>query len=167
MLVQGNRSSSSQAQVETIESAEVEKDISNAQLVYILFFIGYFTGFATVAALYLATKFNEESKEKPTNDNWVITHFSWQVKCFWDLVKWSSIALGIILFGIVISIFKFMHAPSETGYALYGKIFGTVFNPFLITTVVIGVLIIAISGLWHIYRMIIGFSALRNKSSIE
>ena len=145
------------------DSKEVLRDRDNAQMVYLLFFAGFFTGFAWGASLFLARKFNNDVE----STNWANSHFAWQMKAFWDSTRWSLVGLAIILVGLIVSAVRFWHAPSEMGYAVYGKIFGAVFDPFLVKAAILGVGIWLITALWQIYRMIIGFKALRSGEAMD
>ena len=145
---------------DSIASQKVMSDYANAQLVYFLYFLGYFTGFFTwTAAIYLSFRFNNASYDK----NWASSHFAWQVKLFWDVLKWQIAGLGVIVLGVIVSV---SHS-SHSAYDGATRLFGALADPFFMKAVVVGLAIVLFSGFIQLYRLIIGFAALQRRSRIE
>lgn len=82
----------------------LEPGASNAQLIYILFFLGFVVGITAIVGVILA--YVNRGK---TND-YVETHYTWLIRTFWIGVLFSviSVVLSIVAIGILLGIATFI-----------------------------------------------------------
>lgn len=140
------------------EQAKIKSDKSIAKQIYVLIFLGGITGGVTfIVAMVMAFKNNHP----PGKTNWVHTHFSWQVKAFWDAVIWSGGGFLIVLAGFVLALKSSFKDGLGRGYEVYGQLFGWMFDPVFIRCLMVGGAVIIGAGIWHLVRMIQGYRALQ------
>ena len=72
----------------------------NAQLIYILFFLGFITGITVLVGVVLAYV------NRGKADSYVETHYTWLIRTFWMglLLSFVSALLSIILIGFLLMI---------------------------------------------------------------
>jgi len=138
--------------VDKTEIAKIKSNKSIAKLIYFLFFasiLGGITGFAAIVLAYIQR--NSLGKQ-----NWVQSHFTWQIRTFWLAMIWGS-------FGILLVVVSFITASAKglQNRSLNDALI-TFFNPFML----IGLAIIVISSLWFWYRMIKGCIVLSRDETV-
>jgi uncharacterized membrane protein/predicted RNA-binding Zn-ribbon protein involved in translation (DUF1610 family) len=145
------------------EQAQVKSDKSIAKQIYILIFFGGITGGITfLIAMAMAFKHHNFSGKQ----NWVHSHFAWQVKAFWDATKWAGVGLFIIAVSSVVAIRKSFEGGLGRGYEVYGQLFGWLFDPAFLKGLMVGGTVILVAGIWHLVRMIQGYRALQRDEPI-
>ncbi|HNV87382.1 MAG TPA: hypothetical protein PKL53_00300 [Methylotenera sp.] len=145
------------------EQAEIKLDKSIAKQIYILIFFGGITGgIAFLIAMAMAFKHHNF----PGKQNWVHSHFAWQVKAFWDATILAGVGFFIVLAGFFTSIKNSFKDGLGTGYEVYGQLFGWIFDPFFMKCLAVGGLVVIIAGVWHLVRMIQGYRALQRDEPV-
>lgn len=138
--------------VDPTEQAKIKSDKSMANLIYILFFGALLGGITAIFAIILAHAYRKPYRAQ----NWVQTHFSWQISTFWWASLWSGVGILLVVVSFVTASVKGLQNHSLSD-AL--TIF---FNPFML----LGSAIIMISTIWFWYRMIKGCILLNRDDSL-
>jgi uncharacterized membrane protein len=145
------------------EQAQVKADKSIAKQIYILIFLGGLTGGITfLIGMAIAFKHNNFSGMQ----NWVHSHFTWQVKAFWDATIWAGVGFLVVLVGLISSIKNSFKDGLGSGYEVYGQLFGWMFDPFFVKCLAVGGFVVIMAGVWHLVRMIQGYRALQRDESM-
>lgn len=123
--------------------------ITYNHITYLLYIVSYFTA----GLLWIVPIIMNYAKRHEANNTWLATHFDWQIKTFWYGVVWFAIGVIIILFalgGLGVSVM------ADSGHLALGSI--------LLTG--LGLLIIAFTFIWHLYRIIRGWIALTDSRPV-
>lgn len=110
---------------------------------YLLYVLSYFTA----GLLWIVPIVMNYARRHAADGTWLATHFDWQIKTFWYSIVFFAIGglLLIVAFGgIGISVI------SDSGNLALGSI--------LLTG--LGLMIIAFTFIWHLYRIVRGWIAL-------
>ena len=124
------------------EVAKIKSDKSIANLIYILFFGSILGGISGLAAIALA----HIHRKSVGKQNWVQSHYAWQISTFWFSLLWGSLGVLLLVVSFVTASAKGLQNRSLNDMLI------TFFNPFTL----IGFAIIVIASLWFWYRMIKG-----------
>ena len=116
---------------------------------YLLYVLSYFTA----GLLWIVPIVMNYAKRNDAERTWLATHFDWQIKTFWYSIVFFAIGglLLVIAFGgIGFSVL------SDSG------------NLALVSIVLtgLGLMIIAFTFIWHLYRIVRGWIALTDSRSV-
>ncbi|WP_435978648.1 DUF4870 family protein [Psychrobacter sp. DM4] len=119
-------------------------------LTYLLYVVSYFTA----GLLWVVPIVMNYSKRQEADGSWLATHFDWQIKTFWYSIVWFVIGIIIILFAL-----------SGLGVSM---IFEASDNIAIGSVLLIGfgLVIIAVTFVWHLYRIVRGWIALTDKRPV-
>lgn len=134
------------------EVAKIKSDKSIANLIYILFFGSILGGISGLAAIALA----HIHRKSVGKQNWVQSHYAWQISTFWFSLLWGSLGVLLLVVSFVTASAKGLQNRSLNDMLI------TFFNPFTL----IGFAIIVIASLWFWYRMIKGCVVLNREEPI-
>lgn len=128
--------------VNSRQVAKIKSDKSIANLIYILFFGSILGGVTALAAIAMA----HVHRNSIGQQNWVQSHYAWQIRTFWLGSLWSALGLFLVVISFITASAKGLQNRSLNDALI------TFFNPFML----MGLAIIVISILWFWYRMIKG-----------
>lgn len=152
-----------QQKLDPKQQAQVSADKAIAKQIYILIFLSGFTGGITFfIALALAHKHHNSTGQQ----NWVHTHFAWQVRSFWYTNLWVGIGGTIVLASFLFAIKNSFKDGLGNGYEVYGQLFGWMFDPIFLKGLAVGGTVVVVAALWHLARMIKGYRALQRNEHI-
>jgi len=132
--------------------AKIKSEKSMANLIYFLFFAAILGGITGLAAIVLA----HVQRNSLGKQNWVQSHFAWQIRTFWFAMIWSSFGLLLVVISFITASAKGLQNRSLNDALI------SFFNPFML----IGLAIIIISSLWFWYRMIKGCVVLSRNETV-
>lgn len=144
-LVQGGYSPSLNAEIN--ERAGLL--VSYNHLTYLLYLLSYFTA----GLLWIVPIVMNYLKRQEAEGTWLATHFDWQIKTFWYSIIFFVIGAMITLFslgGIGIGVFADSSHLTIGSFALFS----------------LGLFIVALTVIWHLYRIIRGWIALADKRPV-
>ncbi len=118
-------------------------------LTYLLYVLSYFTA----GLLWIVPIVMNYAKRHDADGTWLATHFDWQIKTFWYSIVWFVIGSMLILFAV--GGFAVGLTASSNNIAIGGV---------LLTG--LGLLIIAFTLIWHIYRIVRGWIALTDNRPV-
>ena len=118
-------------------------------LTYLLYVLSYFTA----GLLWIVPIVMNYVKRHDADNTWLATHFDWQIKTFWYSI------VGFVIGGIIL-----LSALGVFGVGVFAESTFTTFGSFLIAGV--GLFIIGITVLWHLYRIIRGWIALTDNRPV-
>ena len=118
-------------------------------ITYLLYVLSYFTA----GLLWIVPIVMNYIKRHDADNTWLATHFDWQIKTFWYSIVGFVIGSIILLsaFGIFgVGVF------AESNHMAFGSFF----------LVGVGLFIIGITVIWHLYRIIRGWIALTDNRPV-
>lgn len=110
---------------------------------YLLYVVSYFTA----GLLWIVPIVMNYAKRHDADGTWLATHFDWQIKTFWYSIVGFAIGMMIILFAL-----------GGLGVGLMADSGNIAIGSVLLTG--LGVLIMVLTFIWHLYRIIRGWIAL-------
>lgn len=116
---------------------------------YLLYVVSYFTA----GLLWIVPIVMNYVKRHDADGTWLASHFDWQIKTFWYSIVFFALGMGLIIFslgGLGVGLF------AESGH-IAASSFGLL---------VIGLVILGLTVLWHLYRIIRGWIALADKRPV-
>ena len=116
---------------------------------YLLYVLSYFTA----GLLWIVPIIMNYTRRQAAEGTWLATHFDWQIKTFWYSIVFFVIggfSLVVAFGGIGISVI------ADSGNLALGSI--------LLTG--LGLMIIAFTFIWHLYRIVRGWIALTDKRPV-
>lgn len=118
-------------------------------ITYLLYILSYFTA----GLLWIVPIVMNYIKRHDADNTWLATHFDWQIKTFWYSIFWFIIGSVMVLsaFGVL-------------GVGMLAESNNMAFGSFFIAG--LGVFIIGIAFIWHLYRIIRGWIALTDNRPI-
>lgn len=134
------------------EEAKIKSDKSIANLIYLLFFGSILGGVTAIAAIGLAHAYRKSLGRQ----NWVQSHYAWQIRTFWYAALWGGIGFLLFIASLITAGAKGVASNS------LNEAITTFFNPFML----IGLALIVISALWFWYRMIKGCIVLNKNEPV-
>ncbi|MDP3331540.1 MAG: hypothetical protein Q8S55_06040 [Methylococcaceae bacterium] len=134
------------------QAAKIKSDKSIANLIYILFFGAILGGVTALAAIAMA----HAHRNSIGQQNWVQSHYAWQIRTFWLGSLWSALGLFLVVISFITASTKGLQNRSLNDALI------TFFNPFML----MGLAIIVISTLWFWYRMIKGCVVLNRDETV-
>ena len=123
--------------------------ITYNHITYLLYVISYFTA----GLLWIVPIVMNYVKRRDADGSWLATHFDWQIKTFWYSIVFFILGAALSIFslgGLGVSIF------AESGHIAAGS-----FGLFTIGLIIIGLTIV-----WHLYRIVRGWIALADKRPV-
>lgn len=83
---------------QVMNEAVVERGVTMARIIYVLYLIGVATGITAIVGLVMAYVYQDDAPE------WVKTHYRFQIRTFWIGLLYSciSFALMILLVGFLL-----------------------------------------------------------------
>lgn len=123
--------------------------ITYNHITYLLYVVSYFTA----GLLWIVPIFMNYIKRGDAEGTWLATHFDWQIKTFWYSIVFFIIGIAIVVFslgGLGIGVF------AESTHIAAGS-----FGLFTI-----GLMILGLTVVWHLYRIIRGWIALADKRPV-
>lgn len=118
-------------------------------LTYLLYVLSYFTA----GLLWIVPIFMNYAKRHDADNTWLATHFDWQIKTFW---------YSIVLF--VIGAVLIMFAVGGLGISVMADSDHLAIGSVLLTG--LGLLIVAFTFIWHLYRIVRGWIALTDNRPV-
>jgi uncharacterized membrane protein/predicted RNA-binding Zn-ribbon protein involved in translation (DUF1610 family) len=134
------------------EQAKIKSDKSMANLIYLLFFGSILGGVTAFAAIGLA----HAHRKSLGRQNWVQSHYAWQIRTFWYATMWGGIGFLLFVASLITASAKGIASNS------LNEAITTFFNPFML----MGLALIVISALWFWYRMIKGCIVLNKNEPV-
>lgn len=123
--------------------------VSYNHISYALYVFSYFTaGLTWIIPIVMNYLKRDEARY-----TWLYSHFDWQIKTFWYSLFFGAIAIAMMAFGFG---GLFVGALAESRGAMGGG--------FLVG--VAGGLLMAVTVIWHLYRIARGWIALANKRAV-
>ena len=123
--------------------------VSYNHLTYLLYLLSYFTA----GLLWIVPIAMNYLKRKEAEGTWLATHFDWQIKTFW-----YSIIFFIL--GTILTVFSL----GGLGIAMFADSAHVAAGSFGLFT--LGLIIIGLTVIWHLYRIIRGWIALADKRPV-
>lgn len=118
-------------------------------ITYLLYVLSYFTA----GILWIVPIVMNYGKRHDADNTWLATHFDWQIKTFWYSIVLFVIGITLIAFaigGLGIGVM------TESNHLAIGSV--------LLTG--LGLMIIAFTVIWHLYRIIRGWIALTDNRPV-
>ncbi len=118
-------------------------------LTYLLYIASYFTA----GILWILPIVMNYAKRREADGTWLATHFDWQIKTFWYSIVFFVIGSMLMLFalgGLGVSVM------ADSGHLAIGSIVLTG----------LGIMIIAFTFIWHLYRIVRGWIALTDNRPV-
>lgn len=140
---------SRQSQNQRLTEEKSRSLITYNHLTYLLYVLSYFTA----GLLWIVPIVMNYAKRHDADGTWLATHFDWQIKTFWYSIVWFVIGSVLIVFAV--GGFAVGLTASSNNIAI-----GSV----LLTG--LGLLIIAFTLIWHIYRIVRGWIALTDNRPV-
>lgn len=140
---------SASPQIKGLSESKETALITYNHVTYLLYVISYFTA----GLLWIVPIFMNYLKRRDADDTWLATHFDWQIKTFWYSIVFFVIGMVMVVFslgGLGVSIF------AENGHVAAGSI----------GLLSLGVIMIGVTFLWHLYRIIRGWIALADRRPV-
>lgn len=115
------------------------------QCTYVLYVVSFFTG----GILSIVPIIVNYMKRKEANGTWIATHFDWQIKTFWYSLVWGVVAAALLFFA---------------GLMIFAGVFNANQELTLVAIAmgIVGVLMLLVNVIWHLYRIIRGWIALND-----
>lgn len=138
-----------QGQNQLLSESKQRALITYNHLTYLLYVLSYFTA----GLLWIVPIIMNYAKRHDANNTWLATHFDWQIKTFWYSIVLFAIGIIIIVFafgGLGVSV------VADSGNLALGSI--------LLTG--LGLLIMAFTFIWHLYRIVRGWIALTDNRPV-
>ena len=123
--------------------------ITYNHVTYLLYVLSYFTA----GLLWIVPIVMNYTKRHDADNSWLATHFDWQIKTFWYSIFFfaiSVIMLVVAVGGLGVSVL------AESGNGAIGSI--------LLTG--LGLIIMAFTVIWHLYRIVRGWIALTDNRPV-
>lgn len=117
--------------------------ITYNHITYFLYVVSYFTA----GLLWIVPIIMNYAKRHDADGSWLATHFDWQIKTFWYGIIWFVVGIVIISFAL-----------GGFGVSMLADSGNIAIGSFLLAG--LGLLIIAFTFIWHLYRIIRGWIAL-------
>lgn len=108
-----------------------------ATMVYALYAASLLVGVTSIVGVVVA-----HAKKGDVSDTWLESHFRWQIRTFWIGLVWAAIGWMLVF----------------AGYFTTWQ-----FRQILPIPIVLGVLVLGVSGIWFIYRVVKGFLRLNEQ----
>ncbi|WP_367110307.1 DUF4870 family protein [uncultured Psychrobacter sp.] len=118
-------------------------------ITYLLYVLSYFTA----GLLWIVPIVMNYAKRRDADNTWLATHFDWQIKTFW---------YSIVLFVIGMIIITF--ALGGLGVSVFADSGSLALSSILLTG--LGLLIMAFTFIWHLYRIVRGWVALTDNRPV-
>lgn len=138
-----------QEQSHTMTDSEQRSLITYNHITYLLYVVSYFTA----GLLWVVPIVMNYAKRRDAEGTWLATHFDWQIKTFWYgivLFAIGGILVAFALGGLGVSIF------ADSGNIAIGSVL----------MAGLGMMIMAFTFLWHLYRIVRGWIALNDKRPV-
>ncbi len=136
-------------QSQLLSDSEQRSLIAYNHFTYLLYVLSYFTA----GLLWIVPIVMNYAKRHDAHNTWLATHFDWQIKTFW---------YSIVLFAIGIIMIVF--AVGGLGVSVVAESDNLAIGSILLTG--LGLLIIAFTFIWHLYRIVRGWIALTDKRPV-
>jgi uncharacterized membrane protein len=118
-------------------------------ITYLLYVLSYFTA----GLLWIVPIVMNYVKRHDADRTWLATHFDWQIKTFWYSIV-----------GFVIGSTILLSALGVFGAGIFAESNNMAFGSFFLAG--LGLFIIGISFIWHLYRIIRGWIALTDNRPV-
>lgn len=138
-----------QGQRPLLTQQEQRSLVTYNHVTYLLYVVSYFTA----GILWILPIFMNYAKRREADGTWLATHFDWQIKTFWYSIVFFVIGSMLILFalgGLGVSVM------ADSGNLAIGSIVLTG----------LGIMIIAFTFIWHLYRIVRGWIALTDNRPV-
>ena len=112
-------------------------------ITYLLYVISYFTA----GLLWIVPIIMNYAKRHDADGSWLATHFDWQIKTFWYSIVWFIIGIMIITFAL-----------GGFGVSMFADSSNIAIGSLLLAS--FGLIIMALTFIWHFYRIVRGWIAL-------
>ena len=132
-----------------ISKSQEESLIRYNHITYLLYVLSYFTA----GLLWIVPIIMNYARRGEAEYTWLSTHFDWQIKTFWYSIVFFVIGSMLILFalgGLGVSVM------ADSGNLAIGSIVLTG----------LGIMIIAFTFIWHLYRIVRGWIALTDNRPV-
>lgn len=116
---------------------------------YLLYVLSYFTA----GLLWVVPIVMNYGKRQEADETWLATHFDWQIKTFWYSIIWFVIGGVMILFAL-----------GGLGISMMADSDNIAIGAILMTG--LGLLIMVLTFIWHLYRIVRGWIALTDKRPV-
>ncbi|WP_182406632.1 hypothetical protein [Psychrobacter sp. GP33] len=116
---------------------------------YLLYVLSYFTA----GLLWIVPIVMNYTRRHAADGTWLATHFDWQIKTFWYSIVFFAVGglLLVIAFGGI-------------GFSVLSDSGNLALVSILLTG--LGLMIIAFTFIWHLYRIVRGWIALTDSRSV-
>lgn len=116
---------------------------------YLLYVLSYFTA----GLLWVVPIVMNYGKRQEAEGTWLATHFDWQIKTFWYSIVWFVIGALLILFAL-----------GGLGISMVAESDNIAIGAILVTG--LGLFIMVVTFIWHLYRIVRGWVALADKRPV-
>ena len=140
---QPNHQLSQQGQNAMMSDNKRRSLITYNHVTYLLYVVSYFTA----GLLWIVPIVMNYAKRHDADGTWLATHFDWQIKTFWYSTVLFAIGALLIVFAL-----------GGLGVGIMADSGNITIGSFLLTG--LGLLIMAFTFVWHLYRIIRGWVAL-------
>lgn len=118
-------------------------------LTYLLYVLSYFTA----GLLWIVPIVMNYAKRHDADHTWLATHFDWQIKTFWYSIVLFAVGALLILFAV-----------GGLGIGVIAESNNLAIGSIVLTG--LGLLIIAFTFIWHLYRIVRGWIALTDNRPV-
>ncbi len=140
---------SHQAAAPVLTESKQRSLVAYNHITYLLYVLSYFTA----GLLWIVPIVMNYGKRHDADHTWLATHFDWQIKTFWYSI------VGFIIGAVIV-----LSALGVFGVGVLAESNNMAFGSFFLVGV--GLLIIGITFIWHLYRIIRGWIALTDNRPI-
>lgn len=149
LLNRQNNNSLTQQQGRAMSTDKQSALVTYNHMTYLLYAVSYFTA----GILWFVPIVMNYVKRSEADGTWLATHFDWQIKTFWYSILGFTIGSIILVFALGGLGLSFM--TDSRGFTVGTMLF-----------IGIGIIIMMVTFIWHVYRLIRGWIALASNRPV-